>query len=60
MNQHRVWFKIILNPILRIIGWSIVSIVEKNKVIGYGVRKYPEHCSIEKNKTRNGRQKIRT
>jgi len=45
MKTHRKWFKILLNPLLRILGWSIVShIDEDDKVIGYSIRRYPENC----------------
>lgn len=44
MNVHRTWFKILLNPILRKLGWVIVSNMEdkdgKWKCIGYGFRRY--------------------
>ena len=46
MKQHRVWFKIILNPILRKFGWSIVSVFDNNKLRGYQLKKYPENCKI--------------
>ena len=58
MKQHKAWFKIILNPILRILGWSIISVVENDIVIGYEVRKYPEHCNMIKN-LKNGQSKIK-
>lgn len=38
--NHRVWFKNIFNPVLRRLGWVIVSYVDDGKVIGYSVRKY--------------------
>lgn len=44
MTTHRVWFKVIFNPILRYFGWSIVSIVDMDKVLGYELRRYPQHC----------------
>lgn len=46
MVRHRTWFKVLLNPILRKIGWSIVSVVSDNKVLGYELRKYPENCKV--------------
>ncbi len=42
---HRVWFKVLLNPILRKIQfWTewpyvIVSKVEDNKVVGYAIER---------------------
>lgn len=39
MKYHSVWFKRILNPILRKINLEICSIVSNDKVIGYGIRK---------------------
>jgi hypothetical protein len=48
MKSHRTWFKVILNPFLRKFGWSIVSIIDDNKVIGYDIRKYPQHCKLIK------------
>lgn len=39
---HRVWFKILLNPILRRFGHCIVTCLDKdNKVTGYQFRRYP-------------------
>lgn len=39
--NHRVWFKNIFNPILRKLGWVIVSNVQDDGTIsGYSVRKY--------------------
>lgn len=43
---HRVWFKVILNPILRNFGCSIVSVFENNKFVGYRLREYPKYCGI--------------
>lgn len=48
MKQHRVWFKVILNPILRKFGWSIVSVFDNDKLLGYKIRKYPEYCKVIK------------
>lgn len=47
MNNHRKWFKILLNPILRKFGYSIVSCFKGNTLIRYELRKYPENCPIE-------------
>src|SRR6266404_8635084 len=39
---HRVWFKILLNPILRILGYVIVThLNEQENVIGYSLQTYP-------------------
>lgn len=39
---HRVWFKILLNPILRSLGYVIVSHLDAQEtVIGYSLQKYP-------------------
>lgn len=38
--------KVILNPILRIFGWSIVSVMQDDTFIKYEVRKYPENCKV--------------
>ena len=46
MKPHRTWFKIILNPILRKFGYSIVSVFSGDKLIGYQLRKYPENCKL--------------
>ena len=48
MTQHRTLIKVIFNPILRIFGWSIVSVFNDDytKFIKYEIRRYPEHCEI--------------
>jgi hypothetical protein len=46
--KHRTWFKVILNPILRMFGWSIVSCFENDKLVKYKIKPYPEYCSIIK------------
>lgn len=38
---HRVWFKIILNPILRKLGYVIVTHLDQEKVTGYSLQTYP-------------------
>jgi hypothetical protein len=41
---HRTWFKVVFNPVLRKMGWSIVShIDEGNQVVGYSMKPYPEY-----------------
>jgi hypothetical protein len=47
MKSHKTWFKVIFNPILRKFGWSIVSVFEGDKLLGYQLRKYPENCKVE-------------
>lgn len=41
MDFHSIWFKRLLNPILRkLVGWEIFSAIDDQyKVIGYGLRK---------------------
>ena len=40
MIEHSTWFKRALNPILRrIFRVEITSIIQDDKVIGYGIRK---------------------
>ena len=48
METHRTWFKIILNPLLRKIGWVIVSRVdeETDKILGYQLRKFKNNKII--------------
>jgi hypothetical protein len=45
--QHSVWFKRLLNPILRKCGWSIVSVFnDRGVLLRYEMRKYPKHCAL--------------
>jgi hypothetical protein len=46
IQQHRTKLKIILNPILRKFGWSIVSCFEGENFVGYKLRRYPQYCKI--------------
>lgn len=40
--NHRIWFKVMLNPILRRFGCVIVSCLDdNNNVTGYQIRRYP-------------------
>jgi lipopolysaccharide biosynthesis protein len=40
--HHCIWFKKLLNPFLRRIGFVIVTNVsEGDEVLGYSIRKYP-------------------
>lgn len=50
MNKpHKTLIKQLLNPFLRLIGYSIVSVFDKNdKFIEYQVRPYPKYCAIIK------------
>ena len=43
---HRTWLKIFLNPILRLLGWVIVSHIEMetDKFIRYELRKYAKRA----------------
>ena len=45
-SHHRTWFKVILNPVLRRLGFSIVSIFQDGVLKGYAIRRYPQHCGI--------------
>jgi hypothetical protein len=38
-ESHRVWFKVIFNPIMRLFGCHIVSIFEEGTLIGYAIRR---------------------
>jgi len=44
--NHRTWLKAILNPIVRIFGWTIVSLFENQKFQNYAIRKYPIGCKV--------------
>jgi hypothetical protein len=46
MGIHRTKLKVLLNPILRIFGWSIVSVMQDDTFIRYEIRKYPENCKV--------------
>ena len=46
---HRTRLKIILNPILRRFGWSIVSVMNNDNFIKYQLRRYPENSPRIKN-----------
>jgi hypothetical protein len=48
MKSHRTWFKILFNPILRKLGYSIVSCFENDILRRYELRKYPQNCPIIK------------
>lgn len=48
MENHKTLLKIILNPILRKIGFSIISVFDNNKFIKYQIKKYPKYCKIIK------------
>ena len=41
MDTHPIWFKRWLNPLLRKIGFEIVSIMDPQtgRIIGYGIRR---------------------
>ena len=43
---HRTKLKVILNPIFRKLGFSIVSKFRNEKFIGYQLRKYPQNCPV--------------
>jgi glycosyltransferase involved in cell wall biosynthesis len=44
---HKTMLKIILNPILRKFGCSIVSYMDDNdRFIRYGIRSYPKNCKV--------------
>jgi hypothetical protein len=49
MIKHRTLLKIIINPILRKLGYSIVSVIDDNdKFIRYELREYPKYCKVIK------------
>ena len=44
---HRTILKIVMNPILRKFGCSIVSkISDKGEFMGYQVKPYPKYCKV--------------
>jgi len=47
--RHRTLIKMLINPIFRKIGYSIVSCFKDNEFIEYQIREYPEHCRVLKN-----------
>ena len=44
--MYRTILKIMLNPILRKFGYSIVSHIKNDEFIRYEVRSYPKCCKI--------------
>ncbi len=45
--MHRTILKILLNPILRKFGYSIVSHINDNgEFIKYEIRSYPQYCKV--------------
>ena len=45
VKSHRTWLKVILNPVLRLFGYSIVSMVgDDGDFRGYAFRPYPKCC----------------
>ena len=48
MLQHRTLLKVLLNPILRTFGWSIVCYIDvvTDKFLGYGIKPYPKYCKL--------------
>lgn len=47
---HRTRLKVIINPILRKFGWSIVSVIddEKEEFVKYWIMPYPKYCKVIK------------
>lgn len=46
MKTHRTLLKRLINPILRRLGYSIVSVIsDNNEFIRYELRPYPENCA---------------
>jgi hypothetical protein len=37
--NHRIWFKVLFNPVLRLFGWVIATQADNGKVLGYTMRK---------------------
>ena len=49
-NNHRTLIKIIFNPILRFLGFSIVSVFDDcDNFVRYEIREYPRYCRIINN-----------
>jgi hypothetical protein len=46
MKTHRAWFKVLFNPILRRIGFVIVSCFDDSKLTGYQLRRYPSFKTL--------------
>lgn len=46
--QHRTKLKVFLNPVLRKIGFSIVSVFEDGRFVRYQIRRYPKYCEVVK------------
>jgi hypothetical protein len=45
MKRHRTFIKVFLNPYLRYLGYSIVSVLDENDVfIRYEIKPYPQYC----------------
>jgi len=47
--RHRTLIKMLLNPIFRKLGFSIVSLFnENNEFLHYQIREYPKYCRVLK------------
>ena len=47
--MHRTILKILFNPILRKLGYSIVSHINNNgEFVKYEIRSYPQNCKVIK------------
>lgn len=56
--NHRIWFKVLLNPILRTFGYVIVThLNEQEDVTGYSLKTYPLIKPVRLNKRELKRQR---
>lgn len=46
--RHNTILKRWLNPVLRRLGWSIVSVFNEDRFLGYRLRRYPQYCAIDR------------
>jgi len=44
--RHETWLKRVLNPCLRPLGWTIVSIFNNHIFKKYEFRRYPVNCKV--------------
>lgn len=44
--EHKTWLKFLFNPVLRFLGWTIVSLFKNQKFDGYELRRYPTNCKV--------------
>ena len=46
LTNHRSLLKVILNPLLRFVGFYIGTITNNNKIVGLGLRRCKRHKKI--------------